>query len=225
MMNNMYNPMMMNMNNQMMMNNMNNQMMMNNLNNANNPMMMNNMNNPMMMNNMNNPMMMNNMYMNNPMMMNMNNMMMNMNMNNPMMMMNLMNFSNNNLQNNENNSTVKRKSNTALGRLPREKITEQFNPNIGNNYSVKYNLIFSTPAGHRVIITTPIDIKIYDLLCLYMERVSLGPNLIGKGIYFLYDGRKLKEKDYNKLVKDFFQDRASLIVLDAGNLIGAKNVN
>ena len=197
------------------MNNMNNPMMMNNMN---NPMMMNNMFNPMMMN-MNNPMMMN---MNNPMMMNMNNLMMMMNMNNPMMMMNMMNLSNNNVQNNSNNSTtIKSKNNPQLGRLPREKTTVQYNANINNN-SIQYNIIFSTPAGHRVIIKTPNNIKIYDLLCLYMERVGLGPNLIGNGIYFLFDGRKLKEIDYNKLVKDFFQDRASLIVIDAGNLIGAK---
>ena len=191
-----------------MMNNMYNPMMMN----MNNPMMMNmNMNNPMMNMNMNNPMMMNNMY----------NLMM-MNMNNPMMIMNMMNLSNNNVQNNINNSTIiKGKNNPQLGRLPREKTTIQYKANINNN-STKSNLIFSTPAGHRTSITTPNNIKIYDLLCLYMERVGLGPNLIGNGIYFLFNGRKFKEVDYNKLVKDLFQDRSSLIVIDAGNLIGAK---
>ena len=95
------------------------------------------------------------------------------------MMMNMMNLSNNNVQNNSNNSTtIKGKNNSQLGRLPREKKTVQYNANINNN-SIKYNIIFSTPAGHRTIITTPNNIKIYDLLCLYMERVRLGPNLIG----------------------------------------------
>ena len=117
--------------------------------------------------------MMNNMF--NPMMMNMN-------MNNLTMMNNMMNFPNNNFQNNNTNISKGKKKKT-LGRLPRDKITDEFSPSINmNNNSMKYNIIFATPAGHRVIITTPIDIKIYDLLCLYMERVSLGPKLIGNGI-------------------------------------------
>ena len=197
---------------------MNNMNMMNN-----NPMM--NMNNPMMMN-MNSPMVMN---MNNPMMMDMNNPMMNMNMmnmmNNAMMNMNMMNLYQNNLSNsgnfsdNKNSSTKKNKS--SLGRLPRDQVTTNYTPFIQDNNGINFNIVFSTPSGNKTIIKTPVNIKVNDLLYKYMEKIGLGPNLIGNGIYFLYDGRKLKDEDYNILVKNCFQDGAHIIVLDAGNLIGA----
>ena len=56
-----------------------------------------------------------------------------------------------------------------------------------------------------------------------MARVNLGPNLIEKGIYFLFGGRKLKKVDYEKKVKDIFLNNANVIVIDEGNLIGAYN--
>ena len=151
---------------------------------------------------------------NNPMMMNMN-MMNNMNLvNNPMMNMNIMNFF-------QNMNNVPKNKNTNLGRLPRDKATTNYTPFILDNNSINFNVVFSTPSGNRTNINTPIDIKVIDLLGKYMEKIGLGPNLIGNGIYFLYDGRKLKKEDYNNLVGGCFQDGANIIVLDAGNLIGA----
>ena len=210
---------------------MNNPMM-----NINNPMM--NMNNPMM--NMNNPMMnMNLMNANNPMiytnspMMNMNNPMMNMNMmnmNNPMMNINMMNmmslFQNNlsgggNSSNYTNNSQMK--NNSKLGRLPRDKSTNYYSPFIHENNDNYFNIVFSTPSGNKTIIGAPPNINVYELLCKYMEKIGLGPNLISNGIYFLYGGRKLKKEDYNVLISQFFlnANTTHIIVLDAGNLIGA----
>ena len=207
------------------MNNMNNPMMnmnMVNMNNINNPMMnmnMMNMNNPMM--NMNNPMMnINMMNMNNPMMnMNM------MNMNNPMMNMNMMNLYQNNLSNSgklsNNMDNAPKKQNSKLGRLPRDKSTSYYTiPDNNNNY---FNIIFTTPSGNKTNINAPVNFTLYNLLCKYMEKIGLGPNLICNGIYFLYDGRKLKKEDYNKPISTFFNNTnaATVIVLDAGNLIGA----
>ena len=201
------------------------------------------MNNPMMninMMNMNNPMMNMNMInnsMNNMNMMNMNMMNMNIpmiNMNNPMInnnMVNMMNLYQNNLSNNgnfqNNMNNAQNINNSALGRLPRDKSTNFYNPfnqNINTNY---LNIVFATPSGNKVIISAPVNINIYDLLCKYMERISLGPNLICNGIYFLYDGRKLKKEDYNRLVSEFFNNTnaPTVVVLDAGNLIGALNYN
>ena len=200
-----------------------------------NPMMMNNpmaMNNPMMMNNpmainnsmmMNNPMMMNNqMMMNNPMMMNnqmlMNNQMM---MNNPMMMnmynnmMPMNNVNQNNLFNGNNNiNNMNNSNNNQLGRLPRNKITQSVG---GGNF----NIIFSTPSGHKTNLQTSGNITIIELLRQYMERIGLSKDLIFNGIYFLYNGRKLKEEDGNKIVGTFLRMNSQVVVLDAGNLIGA----
>ena len=158
-----------------------------------------NMNNPMLnmnMMNMNNPMM----NLNNPMM-NMNNLMMNMNnpmmnMNNPMMNMNMMNLFQNNLSNSGNFSNnmnnAPKKNNSKLGRLPRDKSTNYYTiPDNNGNY---FNIIFTTPSGNKTNVNAPVNITLYDLLCKYMEKIGLGPNLICNGIYFLYDGRKLKKR-------------------------------
>ena len=41
------------------------------------------------------------------------------------------------------------------------------------------------------------------------------------GIYFLYDGKKLKKDDEDKLIKDLFRDRCNILVLDIKGLMGA----
>ena len=236
-----------NMNN-MNMNNMNmNNMNMNNMNNNN--MSMNNMNmNNMNMNNMNmNNMNMNNMNMN--MNNNMNNMNMNMNMNNMNNMNNINNINNQMMMQNLfldfysktmaiyqmfnqfkqiNNSMKKinivqggsQGNSKKLGRLPRGKETVNYDPFMGYN-GPKINLMFETPSGHKTNIACPINIKVYDLLRQYTFKVGLGPNVIGNGIYFLYNGRRLGKSFYNTQVNQVFTFGEKVVVIDAGNLIGA----
>ena len=241
---NMNNNMNMNMNpNMNMINNMNNNMnnmnmYMNNMNmNMNNNMNM-NMNPNMYMNNMN--MNMNNMNMNNMNMNNMNNMNMNMNnmnnINNQMMMQNFLNFYSKTMalyqmfnQMNQINNSMNRinivqggsQNNTKkLGRLPRGNGTDNYDPFMGYK-GPKMNLLFETPSGHKTNIACPINIKVYDLLCQYISKVGLGPNVIGNGIYFLYNGRRLGKSFYDSQVDQVFTVGGKVVVIDYGNLIGA----
>ena len=229
----------MNMNNHM--NNMNMNMRNNNMNMNNNinNMYMNNMN--MNMNNNMNNMNMNNMNMN--MNNNMNNMNMNMNMNNmnninnKMMMQNIFQdfysktmalYRMFNQINQINNSMNKinivqggsQNNSKKLGRLPRGKETVNYDPFMGNN-GPRINLMFETPSGHKTNIACPINIKVYDLLRQYAFKVGLGPNVIGNGIYFLYNGRRLGKSFYDKQVGEVFTFGEKVVVIDAGNLIGA----
>ena len=190
-----------------------------------NQMNMNNMNN-MNMNNMN----MNNMNMNN---MNMNNMN---NINNQMMMQNFLNFYSKTMalyqmfnQMNQINNSMNRinivqggsQNNTKkLGRLPRGNGTDNYDPFMGYK-GPKMNLLFETPSGHKTNIACPINIKVYDLLCQYISKVGLGPNVIGNGIYFLYNGRRLGKSFYDSQVDQVFTFGEKVVVIDYGNLIGA----
>jgi len=107
-----------------------------------------------------------------------------------------------------------------LSRLPREKETVNYDPFMGYK-GPKMNLIFETPSGHKTNIVCPINIKVYDLLCQYISKVGLGPNVIGNGIYFLYNGRRLGKNNYNSQVDQVFTIGEKVVVIDFGNLIGA----
>ena len=186
---------------------------------------------------------------NNMNMMNMNNNMMNMNMNNMMNMNNNMNNINNQImmqnffrdfytktmavyqmfnrinQMNNSNNRIKivqggsMTNSKKLGRLPRGKETVDYDPFIGYN-GPKLNLMFETPSGHKTNIVCPLNVKVYDILRQYTAKVGLGPNVIGNGIYFLYNGRRLGKSFYDSQVDQVFTHGEKVVVIDYGNLIG-----
>ena len=209
--------------------NLNNSMYSNN--NMNNQMYMNNqmMNNQM---NMNNQMMYNQMNMNSPMMnnqMNMNPQMMNNQANVNMMnfMMNYMTlyklFNKNNNQNNVNNMEIERKSNTMINRKSLPRNNNMISHTISPEYNgPRFNVDFQTPAGFKVIMHVPINAKILNILLEYLSTVGLGPDILGKGIFFLYNGNKIRKEDYDKTAQNFgINDFSHIIVIDTKNLIGA----
>ena len=219
--------------NPMMNNNMNmgmNPMMNNNMNMGMNPMVNNNMNmgmNLMMNNNMNNGM---NPMMNNNMNMNMN---MNSNIMNQMLMVSMINqvnqnfikinnemaklaqqkMENNQVQNNNNNQ------NTNNGELPRTQESVLYDPFAGFN-GPRINVKCITPAGHTTMMNAPTDATVYSLLYKYILKIQLGPNVINNGIYFISNGKKLKNEELNKKVGNVFTDNTNIIVIDQKGLIG-----
>ena len=226
----------MNMNNQM--NNNNN--LMNNFNQMNNNQNQMNMNNQMNINSSRNSN-----YNNNPMNMNYNQMNMNynqmnnnnnqMNMNNMMnlMMLNCMNnmnklvetFNKFNINNNENNKNNQKKNNNnkRKGILPNK--DETFNvshiafPEIQGK---RISIIFATSTGHRFTMIVPEKVQIGLIFRDYAQKVNISPNLIGKGIYFLFNGKKFKDQEFNKIPEDFgVTDRSTILVVDTKNFIGA----
>ena len=78
-----------------------------------------------------------------------------------------------------------------------------------------------TPAGGKVFLRAPENIKIIDLLSEYMKTLNLDDNLIGNKFYFLYDGCKLKKKDYEKTLREYcLTEGSTFMVIDSSNLIG-----
>ena len=201
-----------------------NQNNMNNFNQMNMNMNM-NMNNPNFNQmNMNYPMNINNPNFNQMNMNNCNQMNMNMNMMNFMMnYMTLYNLFNKN-QNNIYNMEMMRKSKTQVGSkksLPRDKgtISHMLFP---QNNGPRYNIDFQTPAGFKVLMSVPINAKIGEILLEYLSVVGLGPNVLEEGIYFLFNGNKIKQSDYNITASNFgINALTHIIVIDTKNLIGA----
>ena len=128
---------------------------------------------------------------------------------------------NNLIQNNM--IAFRQNENSQLERLPRNKNVNQYYNNSFhhiNDSKYNFNINFTTASGYSTILTVDHNIKVYDLLTKYMKKINLSPSLIGNGLYFIYNGSKIKNDDYNRLIKDFFKKNSSIIVIDSGNLIG-----
>jgi len=225
------NPIYMNMNNPIPMNMMNNPMNMNfnnpmdNFMNMNNPMNNNNMmNNPMdkmnlfMINTMNNHNMMNN-----PMN-NMNLFMIN-TMNNLAKVYNSMKNSNNNVNKMEivNKNMLKNDTNNSNNNnLNKKDIDYHIVDPENEDIIIRMTIVFITPAGFKVMLNTPRNKALWEILLEYVIKVGVGPNLLLNGLCFLFNGKKLTKADYIKIPDQIgIKDMANIIVIDPKFVLGA----
>ena len=198
-------------------------MMNNNMNNIN----MNNLN-PMALQNMYNFMLMMNpnINMNNPM--NINNNLMNFINANPLFFqyfMNTQNNFNNNMNNNNNNNFNVFQGDTSkakIGILPRPESNENKKSFLicPNNAGDRVNIMFITGAGLKTVIISPINLPVKELFKEYIRKMGQDPRVLGKYIYFLYNGLKI---DINepKTVFQFGLNASNVImVVDTSNLLG-----
>ena len=88
------------------------------------------------------------------------------------------------------------------------------------NTGPRIDIIFTASSGLRLIIATPLNIRICDLLSAYVKKLNLSENLIDKELIFLFNGGQLK-KDEQKTVSEFgFKNHDWITVLDQGNILG-----
>ena len=249
MMNNMQNQ---NMQNNMM-NNMQNQNMPNNIqfNNLMNNFNMNNINNMNLqnMNNINmnniNPMVLQFMYnfmlmmnpninVNNPM--NVNTNLMNFINSNPFFFQYFMMMQNNNCNNNMNNNNMNNNFNMVQGNQNQN--TQKYGlfdkPNPTNNSKSfficpeitgsRVNIMFVTGTGIKTMIIAPINLPVRDLLREYIKRMGLDIGVLGKYIYFLFNGLKININE-NKNIFQFGLNASNVImVIDTSNLLGGNKL-
>jgi hypothetical protein len=229
-MNNINNPLINN--NNMMMNNFQG-MNMNMINNGFN--FMNNMNN-FNMNNIN-PMMLQFMYnfmlmmnpninVNNPM--NVNNNLMNFINANPFFFQYFMNSQNNNNNTNNLNQTGFKPVQNDLnkgknGILPRP------NPNDNkpksfficpNNMGDRSNIMFVTGAGVKTMVVAPLNLPIKDLFKEYITKMGQDPRVLGKYIYFLFNGLKMDINEPKSIIQYGLNSSSVIMVVDTSNLLG-----
>ena len=102
-----------------------------------------------------------------------------------------------------------------------EPVTHVVDPE--NNNDLRITIIFITPAQQKVLVITPINKKLEEVLIEYVSKVGVGPNLIGNGLYFLFNGQKLKKEDYNKTLSQIgLINMSNIIVIDPNFVIGAQ---
>jgi len=101
--------------------------------------------------------------------------------------------------------------------LPRGKPDETISMGKGQNI---INVTMKASTGHKVIIAANADTTIKNLLKMYIKRIGLSLDVIGKDIMFLYNCVQL---DYNsqQSIGSMLGNTANIIVYDKNGIIGA----
>ena len=83
------------------------------------------------------------------------------------------------------------------------------------------HISFSTATGGKTVLIVPENIKIIDLFSEFMKIMKLDNNLISDKIFFLYNGYKINQKDYEKTLLEFgLRNLSTIVVYDMNNIIG-----
>jgi hypothetical protein len=154
--------------------------------------------------------------------------MMNMNMN--MDMYNFLNTTWNmfqiyNSQKNKNFSTMRFVKKDSFDYIDPEKIKKVVNKTIidiePNYQGNKINIFFQDSRGTKVNVLSPFDISVKDLLKNYVTKMGLGENVIDSGIYFLFNGGKLKKDEKKNIYELGILNGTIIIVIDRNAVMGA----
>ena len=94
-----------------------------------------------------------------------------------------------------------------------------------NSNEPKFNVVFIHQTGKKTMMICPYSLKVKDLLLQYISRMGLNDYVIGKEIFFIYNGLKIDEKEEKSIGKYFFQGMLqTILVVDTKNIIGAKSL-
>ena len=165
---------------------------------------------------------------------------MGMNMNNQIDMMNIMrmnfmlNMMNQNMNNNNNNNSnffmanqpnMNMNGKNAIGGiLPRKVGTEQFDP-FPNQIITKYNITFESSAGYKLVIFTPINITVKELLKIFIRKAGLYEGVIGNQIKFIFNALYVDPSEKRTINEFGMTDFSKILVIDSSNLLGGKKNN
>ena len=92
----------------------------------------------------------------------------------------------------------------------------------GNN-NRRINIIFQTQSEYKFNIAAPINIRVKDLLLASAKEMGLNPELLGKEIFFLFNGVKIRINEEKDLISYGLEDTCSIFVLDFNNIRGGNS--
>ena len=143
-----------------------------------------------------------------------------------------MNINNNNSNNNkidilkETSEKIKNASKKG-GILPRNGNNNNLNYNNNDpfpgNTSLRIVIVFITGTGMKIPINAPINVSLHDLFIAFIHKVNLDESVLGKYIYFLFNGGRLKINEQKTISNFGFKTGDFIIVIDTSNLLGGIN--
>jgi hypothetical protein len=99
--------------------------------------------------------------------------------------------------------------------------TQNFNSNdaLDPNQNI-INITFKVSTGHQANMAVNGNIKIKQLIKMYVNKLNLSESVIGKDIMFIYNGQQLNPKSEDD-VNSTFSNGGLISVYDVNNIIGA----
>ena len=91
----------------------------------------------------------------------------------------------------------------------------------GNN-NRRINICFVSPSD-KFNISAPVNIKVKDLLLASAKEMGISPDLLGKDIFFLFNGTKIRINEEKDLISYGLDGYYTIIVLYKNNLIGGNS--
>ena len=91
------------------------------------------------------------------------------------------------------------------------------------NKNKRYDILFSLDTGLKIIIRTPIDVKVRDLLSTFARAMKVDIKYLGEKIFFLFNGCKINKNEEKTIIQFDLHNRSTITVIDSSNLIGGKN--
>lgn len=108
--------------------------------------------------------------------------------------------------------------NNNMGVIRRDNLTESIDASGGSGFIINVTMTAST--GHKVVIKASGETTIEELLKMYMRKMGLSPDSIGKDVMFLFNGAQLDPTSKEKLGSKF-RVTAAITVYDLKGIIGA----
>ena len=136
--------------------------------------------------------------------------------NNNMFQNNNINFNNNNNMNFNNNNQIKVNGGGIDNNTPNINVISQ------NSNDLQCNVAIITQVGKKIMMVCPYTMKVKDFLLKCASRMGFSGSVIGKGIFFIYNGLKINENDDTQM-GHFLQGTTNpiFLVVDTKNIIGA----
>ena len=128
----------------------------------------------------------------------------------------------------QNNNNIIEQNNQIHHMLPRKEEVKNIHyahlfPESKNLRMVISFINSGDSSGSKFVITTPNDIKVKDLLFFFAKEKGINPNILGKDIYFIFNGLKININEDKDLTSFGFRNWSSIITVDLKNIIGGNS--
>ena len=82
------------------------------------------------------------------------------------------------------------------------------------------NIMFVTGAGVKTMVVAPLNLPIKDLFKEYITKMGQDPRVLGKYIYFLFNGLKMDINEPKSIIQYGLNSSSVIMVVDTSNLLG-----
>ena len=132
---------------------------------------------------------------------------------------------NNNMNNNITRNNNTNKDEPPKGNIQRGERLLQFTEN-NRDGAMMVPIHLHASSGLNVVLNVPNSISMKELFQLYVRRIGISPNLLGKEIIFIFNALTINVNE-EKSIAEYFagtSNAMTITVVDRDNVIGANSI-